>query len=151
MTGNHGNNTAYFVGDRSCKDGQSDPNISGRIPSDSEVHENPGVSGFVTATGSAPDYYRVHGTGSLFCTNQVVMTLQMTGATYPACYHLHIDTNKNSYDCDTNASGACSINATGNSQWDDDTDLFFIFSKRNIAGCQAAQRDNPTYTVKGHL
>ncbi len=152
VTGNHTKNTATFVGDRNCKDGSSNPNIgvatTVRLPSDSTVHEGPSVDGFDAATGSASDYYRVHGTGSLLCTNQVVLTLQMTGSAHPGCYHLRVETNKNTYTCDTDGTGKCTINQTGNSKWDDDTDIFIDVSKRNVAGCGA---DNPSYTVTGHF
>lgn len=153
QVGNHAQNTANAVGDRACYDNNSNPNISGRIPSDSETHA--GVAGFVASTGSASDYHRIHATGQSSiinpCENNVVLTLQMTGSNLNACYHLHIETNKNTYDCDTDANGRCVVNAAGSSQYDDDTDILVVVSKRNVAGCLAANRDNPTYTVTGHL
>jgi len=151
VTGNHNKNDATFVGDRNCKDGSSDPAIgvstTVRIPSDARTHD-PAVDSFDSATGSAPDWYRIHGTGSTFCVNNVVLTLQMSSAN--ACYHLHIETNKNTYDCNTDATGKCAVSATDSSQWDDGTDIFVEVYKRNTATCNALH-ENPSYTVKGHF
>lgn len=153
VTGNHSQNTATSVGDKACYDDSSDPNISGRIPSDSEDHTNPAVAGFDDATGSAPDYYVIHAVGQSSiinqCANNVVLELKMSGSSHPTCYHLQVTTNKGSYGCDTNAAGTCLINQDGNSKYDDGTNITVVVSKR--AACSSALRDNPTYTVKGHL
>lgn len=154
-TGNHTSNTATSLGDIACYDGSSNPDIAGRLPSDSQAHASPAIAGFVSATGSAPDYYEIHATGqsSAFnpCVNNIDLTLKMTGSSHPTCYHLRVETNKNTYDCDTNASGTCRIEPGGSSLYDDDTDIVVVVSKRNVAGCGATARDNPSYTVTGHL
>jgi hypothetical protein len=154
-TGNHSTNTATSLGDIACYDGSSDPNITGRLPSDSSVHASPSVAGFVTATGSAPDYYNIHAVGqsSAFnpCVDNIDLTLKMSGTTHATCYHLHIDTDNNTYDCDTDSTGTCQINPGGSGNYNDDTTISVIVSKRNITGCSATARENPSYTVKGHL
>jgi hypothetical protein len=154
-TGNHSTNTATSLGDIACYDGSSNPDISGRLPSDSRTHENPSVSGFIGATGSAPDYYRIHAVGEASpinpCVDNIDLTLQMSGSSVPTCYHLHIDTDKGSYDCDTDGTGKCQIIPGGSGNYTDGTTISVIVSKRNVAGCQAANRDDPSYTVTGHL
>jgi hypothetical protein len=155
VQGNHSTNTATNVGDIACYDDSSNPNITGRIPTDSEGHANAAIVGFDTATGSAPDYYSIHAVGqsSTFnpCVNNVDLTLQMNGSAFPSCYHLHVKTNKNTYDCDTDGAGKCRINPDGSSKYDDGTYISVIVSKRNVAGCGPTARDNPTYSVTGHL
>jgi hypothetical protein len=156
VTGNHTANTPANVGDKACYDDSSDPNISGRIPSDAQAHENGAIAGFDAATGSAPDYHSIRAVGQSSivnpCSNNIDLELKMAGSAFPGCYHLHVATNKNTYDCDTSAAGTCRINPGGNSLYDDDTTITVIVSKRNVAACAAAtSRDNPTYTVKGHL
>lgn len=149
-TGNHGKNTAVDLGDHGCKDGDT-LTFSGRIPSDSQVHD-PAIDGFDAATGSAPDYFKVRGTGSAFCVNNIDYTLTVTGSSFKGCYTLSIETNKNTYSCNTDpTTGSCRINPSGSSQYDDDTTVSFVISKRNVAGCLAAQRDNPSYSVSGHF
>ncbi|MCW5832906.1 MAG: hypothetical protein KIS78_10895 [Labilithrix sp.] len=154
--GNHDTNNATNLGDHGCSDSDiltmpSTASLPARLPSDSEVHANPSIVGFDSATGSAADYYKVRGTGSILCVNNIDYTLTMTGSAYPSCYHLHIATDKDSYDCDTNASGTCRINPSGSSKYSDNSTITFIVSKRDVAGCKAAQRDNPSYRVSGHF
>jgi len=154
--GNHDTNNATNLGDHGCKDDDiltmpSTALSAARLPSDSEIHASPGITGFDPATGSAADFYKVRGTGSILCVNNIDYTLTVTGSAFPSCYHLRIETNKDTYDCDTNGSGTCRINPSGSSKYGDDTTIMFIVSKRNVAGCTAAQRDNPSYRVSGHF
>lgn len=150
-TGNHGPNTAIDLGDHGCKDGD-ELEFSGKLPSDSAVHESPSIDGFDPQTGSAPDWFKVRGTGSITCVNNIDYTLTVTGSAYKDCYRLHISTNKNEYDCDTSATtGSCRIAPDGSSKYDDDTIISFVVSKRNAVGCKAAQEDAPSYTVSGHF
>lgn len=150
-TGNHTETAAASKGDHGCKDDDPIPTISGAIISDTRTHENAAIDGFVSATGSAPDYFKIRGTGSITCVNNVDLTLNVNQAvsTKPSCYHLHVDTNKNSYDCDTDVNGNCRINPSGSSLYDDDTYVVISVSKRNVAGCAGA--DNAPYTITGHL
>ena len=157
-TGNHSKDDAKFFGNVSCHDGDTKVNITNeRLPSDDQVHENPAVSGFDSATGTAPDWHRVFGTGDTItspCVNNMDLTLTVTGASaLRACYHLHIETNKNTYDCDTAAAtsttGSCRINPGGTGLYDNDTSIYVSVTKRNTGGC--AGNDNPTYTIKGHI
>ena len=60
--GNHAEAQATAGPDfSSCGDGESVFNLGGIIPSDQASHENPVVSGFVAATGSAPDWISIGG------------------------------------------------------------------------------------------
>lgn len=150
-TGNHTDNTAVDKGDHGCKDDDPIPTISGVILSDAQAHENPAINGYDPATHAAPDYYKIRGTGSITCVNNVDITLNVNQAVSatPTCYHLRIETNKNAYDCDTDVNGNCSISPSGSSQYDDDTYISFVVSKRNAAGC--AGGDEAPYTITGHF
>lgn len=156
-TGNHTANTEEKVGDRPCYDDSSDPNISGQITTDAELHENPAIPGFDAVTGSAPDYYVIRATGQSspfnLCVNNVDLTLAVTvAAAQRNCFHLRVETNRNAYDCDTDSTGACRIAPGGTSHYDDETDMRVVVSKRNLSNCRAAtSRGVASYTVKGHL
>jgi hypothetical protein len=150
VTGNHSTNTAVDLGDHGCKDSDK-LTFTGHLPSDSRLHENPAVAGFDLATGSAPDFFKVRGTGSALCTNQVAYTLTVSGSTYPHCYNLTVTTDRNVYSCNTDAAGTCSFDSGGYGKYTNDSTIFFVVSKRDIAGCSATFRDKPTYTVSGHF
>lgn len=149
VSGNHTANTATDLGDIGCSDDGTPVNFSGRLPSDSEVHENPSINGFNTTTGSAPDFYKIFAPGSITCLNNFDLTLKVTGSSNLSCYNLRVQTDKNDKTCDTGTTGECSVSA-GSPAYQDKTYITVTVSKRNTAACNAV-RANPTYTVKGHL
>ena len=146
-TGNHLQTaqSATYIGSFPCDDGASDQNITGRIPSDQRVHANPAMSGFNTETGAAPDYVRLLASGG-FCINDINLSLQIVGSTIPSCYRLSAITSNGTYDCQTSSGGTCSF-APGARSYGDGTDIYIKVEKT----CGFASRDNPTYTVTGHL
>jgi hypothetical protein len=148
---NHTKDKASDEGENGCDDDDAIPTLSGRIVADLVAHENPAIDGFVSATGSAPDFFKIKGTGGALCANNPDLTLNVNQAvsTKPSCYHLHVETNKNVYDCDTDANGNCRIDPGGTSKYDNDTYIYISVSKRNTAGCAGA--DNAPYTITGHL
>ncbi|MEO8801546.1 MAG: hypothetical protein ABI551_26890, partial [Polyangiaceae bacterium] len=148
--GNHSSATPTSVGNLPCTDSSSNPNIHGNLPSDLRGARNPAVTGFDNTSGSAPDYYSIHATGGTFCQNEVVMSLQMSGSAHPSCYHLHVVTNHETFDCDTSSSGACQVSDNSSGVYSGGTDISIVVSKSSAAGC-AATDDNPSYTVTGHL
>ncbi|MEO8878393.1 MAG: hypothetical protein ABI461_22575 [Polyangiaceae bacterium] len=151
VNGNHASNTPSGAGSYPCDDGSSNPNISGHLPSDLRgARTSPAVAGFDSTSGSAPDWYSIGANGGTFCVNDITMTLQMSGSSHPACYHMHVTTDKHTYDCDTNASGTCSAGSGSSGQYNGGTNIIIVVSKSDALGC-AATDDNPTYTVTGHL
>lgn len=148
--GNHTVDNAINVGNWSCKDNADNAPITGHIPSDSQIHLPP-IEGFDGNTGSAPDWFKIFGVGSLACTNQVYLRLTMQGSTRPTCYNLWVETSRGTWQCNTDATGTCLIDTGGSSRWDDDTFIYVRVSKRNVAGCTATSRDKPSYSIKGHF
>ena len=66
-TGNHIKADATYLGSFPCYDSSSNPNIAGKLVSDGRTHESPGVSGFDSSSGSAPDWYKLTASGGI-CT-----------------------------------------------------------------------------------
>lgn len=89
-------NAAGNRGSKPCEDGASNDTLVGRMYSDSRVHTNPDITGFVPSTGAAPDYWQVQGTGGAFCVNDVAFTFTTMGGGNSACYYFQVDTDKDS-------------------------------------------------------
>jgi hypothetical protein len=143
---NHKQDQGIKVGSFSCTDGSSAQNIEGKLPSDARAHEGPAIEGFVTASGSAPDYFIIHASGGV-CTNDVNLDLQMTNATQSGCYRLTVNTDKNGgQTCSVDATGHCGI-TNGSGSYGDGSDITVIVEKT----CSSASNDNPTYKITGHL
>src|SRR5581483_5904424 len=106
---NHDSSHTIYLGSVDCYDGDSNWNPSGIIPSDSRVHQDPTVLGFDSSNGDAPDWFSIYGSGGTFCQDDVNVNLQIYGSANPGCYHLVVYTNKSTYQCQTNSSGACSV------------------------------------------
>ncbi len=145
-TGNHTLATATYLGSLPCNDGSSNPNASGKLPSDARSHENPAVTGLVESVGAAPDYYRIQADGGL-CENNVVLTLSASGTGSLDCYKLTVDTDKSTFSCITNAAGACTIDQSSLGQYSDDTEIDLKVEKI----CAATMSGVVTYSVTGHL
>jgi hypothetical protein len=144
-TGNHAAASATNLGNKDCFDGSSTFTVNGKLPSDTQVHQNPVVTGFSTAKGAAPDFLSINATGGTFCTNDVDATLTVTGASNGACYRLTVTTTTNLLACDTNAAGTCSV-SRGAGTYEGDT-VITIQVERT---CSAAPV-NASYTLTGHL
>lgn len=140
---NHTAVDAFPVGSFPCGDGASTQNIAGRLPNDARQHV-PAIPGFNATAGTAPDFLRIRATGGI-CTNDAVLTLQVSGATAPTCFALTVTTDKGTYPCTTNAAGACTI-PTGD--YSDDTDITLKVEQT----CSTASAPTATtYQVTGHL
>jgi hypothetical protein len=147
-TGNHTQASAVSSGNVSdCDSGGIDFTITGHVPSDARVHENPAVVGFDATAGDAPDWTSVFGVGHPFCSNDLVVTLQVTGSAQPSCYSFTAITDKFTYTCQTNATGTCNFNYASGSQFSDNTTIYFEVKKT----CTVALKESPTYSISGHL
>lgn len=144
--GNHTQGVAVFVGSFPCDDGSSSQNITGQMPSDTRVHENPPVTGFDVASGSAPDYFHIYASGGSFCQNDANLSLQVFNSVHASCYALTLtNVHPNDY-CATDSGGHCSISNSSGS-YGDGTDIYVTVSKT----CSTAATENVTYAVTGHL
>jgi hypothetical protein len=90
-----------------CDDGGIQFTVSGNLPSDTRVHEDPSVAGFDSTTGSAPDWFALTPIQGSLCDNDIVMQLCVTGSSFPSCYELTVITNEFTLGCQTNTSGCC--------------------------------------------
>lgn len=142
--GNHATSGAVSAGSVPCNDG-SLISATGIIPSDTTVHENPAVTGFVDAQGAAPDFLSVATNGGTFCVNDIGLTLTVTTAPNLACYRLTVTTDNGSWSCTSSASGTCSITQGSGSYSGGTTTMLKV--ERTCSAAGASGR----YTVAGHF
>lgn len=146
--GNHAEAQATAGPDfSSCGDGESVFNLGGIIPSDQASHENPVVSGFVAATGSAPDWISIGGGSGWTCQNDFSVTLTVSGSASPACYKLTFKTDQTSASCNTDASGSCNVTKGMNSYSNDS--LMHAIIEKTCSSSSVAEK--VTYSISGHL
>ena len=143
-TGNHQNTSAISLGSVPCNDSSTITAV-GIIPSDTRVHENPGVTAFAPAQGAAPDFFSVNATGGTFCQNDIGVTLTVTQASNLACFRLTIVTNSNTWSCTTTAGGTCTI-TQGSGSYAGGTTISLEVERTCSAGPTPAR-----YTVAGHF
>jgi hypothetical protein len=143
-TGNHTIPTAILLGNHSCNDSDTITG-TGSLPSDSRAHISPGITGFNTSTGAAPDYFTIAATGGL-CTNDIALTLTVTGATTPACFKLTVIASSGSFNCTTNASATCTV-SRGSGAYTDGSNITVIVEKT----CTLPNVQQVTYAVGGHI
>lgn len=144
--GIHTQATAASVGSLTCNDGSSNPNISGELPSDGRVHEQPGIVGFDSGTGSAPDWFSIAASGGTFCQDDISLSLTMTKTQLPTCYKLTVTTDKQTLTAVTAANGTANVSA-GSGAYSDGSTIYVLVEKV----CSAGQPDDATFTVTGHL
>jgi len=120
--------------------------FSGTLLSDSRMHENPLVAGFDTASGSAPNWYKILAVGHPLCDDELSVTLTITGGT-PTCYQLRVMTDKNNYSAAVSSNGTASINPIGGGVYDDNTDISFEVLKT----CSTSVQEAISYTISGQL
>ena len=128
-----------------CGDGASAQNVSGLIPADRRTHIPP-IDNFNSTLGTAPDWFSLTATGSGVCSNDIVLTLQVTGSADPTCFTFTVISNT-TYTCTTvvNATGGgCTINGT----YPNNTNLLWKVEK--TCGTSSTP-ELATYTITGHL
>jgi hypothetical protein len=118
------------------------------MPSDDRVHENPGVIGFNSATGAAPDYWTILGTGGGGpCENDLNLTFTVTGAKTPSCYTLTATTSGHGpYSCTPSTTNSCDI-SNGSGSYDNNSHIDWYVSRT----CGTAASETVSYTITGHL
>ena len=144
--GNHTESTAADEGEVSDCDTPFE--IDGTLLSDNRVHQDPAVVGFDSTTGSAPDWMSVVGQGNVFCENDLVLNLQVSGSQQPSCYSLHVITDKEMYNVQTDGTGLAQINEDNGGQFSDNTTINFEVQKT----CSVSTlTENVSYAITGHL
>jgi hypothetical protein len=145
----HTEASAVYVGSFPCDDSSSMQDLTGNVPSDARAH-SPAVPGFVVATGSAPGFFNIYGSGGTFCEDDANFTLTMSAPTSQlACYVLTLVTDKQTQTCTTSASGTCAI-TNGSGSYSDGSTLYVEVSKS--PSCAAGTtNDDGTFAITGHL
>jgi hypothetical protein len=142
---------AIDLGSFDCNDSDSAQNLTGTLPSDKRVHENPSIDGFDSNTGSAPFWYTLLGTGSGVCQNDANFDLQMNAVKAPSCYRMTLITDKSGTQvCNTDSSGHCSISNSSGSYGNGDQ-IYLWVERANNAGCTPITNDEAGYHISGHL
>jgi hypothetical protein len=142
--GAHTQATASLVGNLPCDDASSNPNITGSLQSDRVTH-TPSIVSFNAGVGSAPDVWRVHGTGGLTCQDDYSITLTVTSP-HANCYELLFNTDKTNANCIVTSGGLCTVSG-GSGSYTDGSDIFFTVQKV----CSLPTDESAAYTVTGHL
>ena len=144
--GNHTETTAADEGEVSDCDTPFE--IDGTMLSDNRVHQDPAVVGFDSASGSAPDWMSVVGEGNVFCENDPVLNLQVTGSQDPSCYKLTVITDMETYSAQTDDTGLAQINEDSGGQFSDNSTIDFEVQKT----CSSASlTEDVSYAITGHL
>lgn len=148
--GNHVQASATDLGSEGACDANPRKKGPGKVPSDTRVH-NPPVTGML-ANGSAPDWFKVVGTGSgTTCLNDVAAQLNVFGSRNLNCYELFAQTDKSgAQTCTTDASGVCEVTAgstTFGGGYSSGSTIYFRVQKLpNCTGPEAV-----TYEIDYHL
>lgn len=141
---NHTASTAAPGGSYDCYD-SSTISLTGLVPSDTRVHENPAINGFDPVSGSAVDYFSINASGGNFCVNDVNLTLTTTGTGATPCFQFDVVTNKGAWSCTLASAGSCNI-TQGSGSYSGGTTV----SVKVTRTCSAAPSKTP-YTITGHL
>jgi hypothetical protein len=146
VTGNHTEATALNEGSvPEC--GTGTVNINGVLPSDKQAH-NPMPNGFDTVTGSAPDWLSITPIYGSLCTNDIQMTLTISGSSSPSCYQFTVVTDKHTYVCQTGATGSCGFNYT-TSQYSDPPAGYIHLQVKKL--CDTTVIEDVTYNISGNI
>lgn len=133
-------------GSKSCVDADSMDTFSGIVASDLRTHENPVIPGFVAATGTAPDYWEVTGTGGAFCINDFTFIFTTSGGGTTPCYLFTVESDRYSDFVFLSGSQTGSISA-GIGAYGSDTSIQITVQKT----CSVMMSEAVSYTVLYHL
>ncbi|WP_394836124.1 hypothetical protein LVJ94_04360 [Pendulispora rubella] len=146
---NHHSSDAIDLGDDSCLDSSSAEHFSGIIATDVRQHVSPSIDGYDGKVGAAPDWYMIRANGGQ-CENDIEFELRVRGAAHLDRYRLHIDSDKDSWDCTTDALGFCRIKDDAGS-YHDNTWIYIRISKVDAGDTISCAPEVAEYRVDGHL
>ena len=119
----------------------------------SDLTHTPAIAGFDVATGAAPDYWTVLGTGKsqgITCVNDYKVTISTSGGNAgAACYRLTVTTDKRVDSAFVTGSGSATINQECNfcTNYSNNTNIQFRIEKV----CNLPVQEAVNYTVTFHL
>jgi len=137
---------ARFLGSSPCFDATQLP-VTGVLPSDSRVHENPSVSSFDGTTGSAPEWYAINATGG-FCIDDYAVTFTTSGGENATlCYKLTMLTDTLTDSVTVSGSGTSGTSGGSGSYHDGSTIRFKV--EKTCASPPI--QETISYTITFHL
>jgi hypothetical protein len=123
-----------------CVDDDAPPPFTGLILSDARSHTS--FTGFDPSTGSAPDWFKIVGTGG-FCFNDLVVRITTSGGGSGVCYSLTVETTH-----ETRTVGISGNNSTGVTtsamNYNNGSTIFFKVAKT----CGTSVRERVSYQVE---
>jgi hypothetical protein len=144
---NHEQATATSFPQTDCNDSTSANSFSSQLLSDTRVHRNPSVTGFLSDVGAAPHWYSVFDSGG-FCENDYALTFTTSGGANVACYVATIITDKIINSVTTTGAGTGMISG-GIGSYSNNSTIYFKVEK--ICSSIAVGDANVAYTVSYHL
>lgn len=116
-------------------------NFSGHIMSDARAH--PDLQAFDKRVGTAPEYWKIHGTGGSVCLNDLDATITTSGGSgVDVCYRFTVESTGGRWSVDVSGTGTASIE-TGSEFYDDNAYIYFVVEKI----CGTTVREDVAYTV----
>jgi hypothetical protein len=144
--GHHTTADPTDLGSSGCSDSSSQNTVSGKMPSDSRMHD-PAIEAFDASVGAAPDFYSEMGTGGTFCQNDYALTFTTSGgAAGTTCYQATITTDKMSSTIMLDGNSSQSV-SSGSGSYSSDTAIVFTVEKI----CSLPVQEYVTYTLSYHL
>jgi hypothetical protein len=146
--GNHDQTSATAFPSTTCSDSTSQNTFGGVILSDTRVHTNPTVNGFVARAGAAPHWFSVYDSGGLTCTDDYAMTFMTSGGPAVPCYVATIITDKTSNTVTVTGAGSATVSGGAGSYTDNSTVYFKV--EKTCSTTSIGDAD-VTYSVNYHL
>jgi hypothetical protein len=149
-TPGHSQGSATARGNTDCNDGDSQDTITGVILSDSRVH-SPGVTGFNTTVGAAPDWWSRYDQGNpscflCFCTDDYSITFTTSGGGNTPCYQLTFYTDNTTNSVTVTGNGSATMSG-GSGSYTDGSTVYFEVQKI----CSLPVQEAVNYAISYHL
>lgn len=145
-TGHHTQGTASYYGSQGCTSGTF-ANFTGTIPADGRSHA---FSGFDAASGSAPDWFSIYGTGAGLCSNDYGGTFSVSGGSASSCYQLAVTTDGSGTSSWTTSGTGGSISFESPGVVGQYSSGSYIYVKVSRV-CSTSAGEAPTYSIDLHL
>lgn len=139
--GYHSYSNGYYLGELGCNDGDTG-GFDGVIHSDKRNH-TPAVDAFNSASGAAPQWWRVQAVGGT-CANDPDITLNVYSGT-ANCYKLTFKSSKGTWSA-TTAPYTARI-TLGSGSYNDGEQVYFGVEKT----CVTTTGESAAYSVRFHL
>lgn len=131
--------SAFSLASPPCDDNVGG-NFSGHIMSDARAH--PDLQAFDKRVGTAPEYWKVRGTGGTSCRNDLAAVITTSDGSPQVCYRLTVESSAGSRSVDVSGQGTAQITA-GSGFYSDNAYIYFVVEKI----CGTTVREDVAYTV----